>query len=180
MKSLITIFLVTLLSLVAAYGGTSINQDDLMELKTYYPDSTARTTYKGNWSGKIFNIELRDPNGSVVLKVESYNGTLQELSYFKDTTFSMTLAADSVEMEVDILLDSLKVLKTKIDKASPAAATILLWINGKGAVEHAVWFWYSGLSRRYMRKSMVFAENWKTKPIKSGKGYVVRKNIDFK
>jgi hypothetical protein len=85
-----------------------------------------------------------------------------------------------IDREVGILLDSLKELKIRVDKNSKARGTLLLWINREGFVEHAVWYWYSGITRLFMRKSMIYAENWKIKPMSPRKGIVVRRNVDFK
>jgi hypothetical protein len=181
MKLLMSILSIALFSFFTPRAETLYNQEDLLDLKTIYPDSTARTIYKGTRNGKIADLELHDSNGVVVLKLDKFEGALQDLYYFKDTAFSiMPLASDSIDREVNILIDSLKNLKMRIDKKSWASGTILLWVNGTGAVEHAVWYWYTGLSRLYMRKSMMYAENWKMKSMKSGKSYVVRRNVDFK
>ena len=174
------ILVVALLGIVNPRADATDIQSDLLELKTTYPNSTARTIYKGPGHGKIENLELHDSSGVIVLKLDKYEGTLQELFYFKDPTFNMHTGADSIDREVDILIDSLKTLKLRTDKNSLAVGTIFLWINEQGAVEHAVWFWYIGLSRLYLRKSMVYAENWKIKMANPGKGFVVRRNVDFK
>ena len=179
MKNL-RLIIVFILSWLATPHGAQYVPDDTLELKTTCPNGSPRTIYKGTWRAKIANLELYDSNGVVTLNLQRYEGTMQELCYFNDTTFSMNFGSDSIDREIDILADSLKAQKVRIDKSLSGAGTLLLWVNGKGAVEHAVWYWYVGLSRLYMRKTMIFAENWKIKPIKSGKGYVVRRNVDFK
>ena len=178
MKNLKSILVYTILGLSTSQAAPYI-QEDTLELKTTYPDGRPRTIYKGTRFGKIANLELYDSLGAESLKLTEYFQTLGEFCYFKDSSYTNQLDDELIEREVGILLDSLKALKIRVDKISKASGTLLLWINREGFVEHAVWYWYSGITRLFMRKSMNYAETWKIKPMSPRKGIVVRRNVDF-
>lgn len=167
-----------LLGISASLGAPYI-QEDTLELKTLYPDSSARTIYKGTWLGKIIDLELHDPGGIVLLKKENLK-SFEGISYFSEPTYEHQVDLRALNKEIDLLVDSLQQLKIKVDKVSKASGSLMLWINGDGLIEHAVWYRYIGLTKLFMKKSMVYAENWRIKPEMSGTGIVLHRRVEFK
>jgi hypothetical protein len=179
MKSIILVTILAYFGVITPRAAQYI-PDDTLEFKTKYPNGKVRTVYKGTRRGKTTNLELYDSLGVASLKVTESFETLGGLCYFKDTTIGNWIDDSLINREVGILLDSLQELNLRVDKSELARGTILLWINREGYVEHAIWYWYDGMTRRFMRRSMEYAENWKIEPMSPKKGIIVRRNIDFK